>query len=276
MTIDRMPTDKLPIDMLPGPGHGFEWVAGPGGHVLRCTALAEIAVHLFTTRHFALASVPQADRWAELAAAVGVETSELIRVKQVHGRDVFVADRTARLTGPDERPAADAIVTSRADRAIAVQVADCVPLLVADRRSSAIAAVHAGWRGTAAGVSVAAVETMVSAGCRPADLVVAIGPSIGGCCYQVHPNLGRVFLDNGWTGADIETWFIDMQEGRPMLDLWRANRDQLERAGVLSHNIHVAGLCTSTHRDTFYSYRAEGPGTGRMVGVIRPGKAGRA
>lgn len=267
-----MPINVLPIDRLPNPGEGFEWVAGPGGHVLRCVALNEIAAHLFTTRHFALASGPQPDRWAELAAAVGVQASELVRVRQVHGRGVFVADATTRLSGPDARTAADAIVTSRADLAIAVQVADCVPLLVADRGSSAVAAIHAGWRGTAAGVSVAAVDALVRAGCRPADLVVAIGPSIGSCCYQVHPDLRRVFLDNGWTGPDLERWFIDRQEGRPMLDLWRANHDQLERAGVLSHNMHVSGLCTATHRDMFYSYRADGAGTGRMVGVIRPGQ----
>ena len=154
-------------------------------------------------------------------------------------------------------------MTSNGDVAVAVQAADCVPLLLLDSRSGAVAAAHAGWRGTAAGVAQSTTRAMAQHfGTRAADLIVAIGPSIGPCCYQVGEELLAYF------GSDGRRWFYRLA-GSWMLNLWSANRDQLLEAGVKSENIHVAELCTAMHADLFDSYRRDGTGAGRMAAAIR-------
>jgi YfiH family protein len=231
--------------------------------VLQCRALASIAAHFFTTRQFAFESGGDESRWSALRDAIGGDA--LVRLRQVHGCTVVVAGpATAALPQPE----ADALVCATGGPALAVQVADCVPILIGSR-GGPVAAVHAGWRGTAAGIAGAAVEALGRLGAGPEDLVVAIGPAIGPCCYEVHWDLRRGFLEKGWSDTQVGRWFVDRGDARPLLDLWSANREQLEAAGVPPAQVHVSALCTATHRETFYSYRADGPGTGRMVGVIR-------
>ena len=151
------------------------------------------------------------------------------------------------------------------DVALVVRAADCVPLLMADTRTGAVAAVHAGWRGTAARVAVAAIETLGREfGTRPADLVVAIGPAIGPCCYEVGTDVVDAFAAAGHERYLIERWFLAPPPRRGSterptlrLDVPGANRDQLMLAGVPDENIHLAGLCTAMHLDVLTSYRAE-------------------
>jgi len=100
-----------------------------------------------------------------------------------------------------------------------------------------------------------------------AGQVAAIGPSIGPCCYEVGAELRDRFRDSGWTRAG-DDWF-EHRAGRWYLDLWRANFDQLLKAGVLPESIHLSRLCTSCHPDWFPSYRRDGPGAGRLAGLIR-------
>lgn len=207
-----------------------------------------------------------------MADAVGVPADRLWRMRQVHGCDVFrVNDGT-----PAMPPQVDAIVTDRSDVALAVQVADCVPLLLADPRTGAVAATHAGWRGTAANVAAATVAQLVrDYGARPADLIAAIGPSIGPDCFQVGPEVRDAFVDglngsgNGSTSLQPGRWFAPDTDDRLRLDIWRANHDQLVAAGLDSANVHIAGLCTVTHVLHFFSYRREQQATGRLLGVIR-------
>ena len=152
----------------------------------------------------------------------------------------------------------------------AVQVADCVPVLMADRRTGVAAAVHAGWRGTSAGITRAAVEALAREfSTEPRDLTVAIGPSIGACCYEVGDELLDEFRRDGAGDDELSRWFHRAQNGRLQLDLWTANREQLVRAGVSPDRIFLARLCTQTHAGVFDSYRAAGAAAGRMAALIR-------
>ena len=145
------------------------------------------------------------DAWREIAEAVGTDPGRLLRVRQVHGADVLV-HRAGRPPASDA--AADIIVGDDASMALAIQTADCVPLLIGDRRTGAVAAAHAGWRGTALRVAAAAVNAMTTEfGSRPSDLVAAVGPSIGPCCYQVGVDVRERFAHEGFHDAELARWF---------------------------------------------------------------------
>jgi YfiH family protein len=229
--------------------------------VLRCAAIQ--APHLFTTR--ALNVRQDRESWEKLAAALGVEAAGIFRPRQVHGAAAIVVPAPEIARGHDASAcAADIIMTNDARAAVAVQAADCVPLLLCDPVSGAVAAAHAGWRGTAAGVAGLAIFAMTERfGSRAADLIAAVGPSIGPCCYQVGEELLAPF------GPAGRRWFYHLG-GSWMLNLWNANRDQLIEAGVKSANVHISELCTAMHPDVFDSYRRDGGNAGRMVAAIRP------
>lgn len=261
---------------------GFLWKQKDWGLALQSGPLAEVADHFFTTRQLWLRGAREAADWEAVAETIGVPEHRLLRLDQIHGRDAIVhragesavasGGPTTRRDGVDSEspwPAADILATDDPNVALAVQVADCVPLLMADRRSGAVAAVHAGWRGTAAGAAPAAVATLAREfGTRPEHLVVAQGPSIGPCCYVVGEELIDAFRAAGFA-KEIDSWFVRDQAGTLRLDLWAANRDQLVACGVAAKAIHGAGLCTASHPEWFASYRRDGPGAGRIAAVIR-------
>ncbi len=174
-------------------------------------------------------------------------------------------------------PEADLIVSNAPGVAVAVRAADCVPLLIADRETGAVAAVHAGWRGTCARAAPAAVSALrAEFGARPENLVAAIGPSIGVCCYEVGPELVDAFAGAGHERHLIQRWFDSTPPPRgsrarnPLrLDVAGANRDQLVLAGVPEEQIFLSGLCTAMHLDVLTSYRAEKEQAGRLVAAIR-------
>jgi YfiH family protein len=258
---------------LPKPSGEFEWVQEPWGSALRCRPLADVARHCFTTRDLHLEGVRADDAagWAALAHAIGVEVGLLARMRQVHGADVFEARCETGVPTPfsetfSEWPEADIAVADDPSVALSVRAADCVPILLADRRTGAAAAVHAGWKGTAAGAAMVAVQSLTSRyGAKPEDVIAAVGPCIGPCCYEVGPELAVHFSAH----ADAPTWFSD--DAKPRLDLWRATRDQLARAGVPPAQIHVCALCTFDHPSLFHSYRRDGASAGRLVAAIRSG-----
>jgi YfiH family protein len=234
-------------------------------------ALAGIAPrHAFTTRALRFRDESAAADWAELSRHIDTPEDRIVRVSQVHGRRVLVIDQKRSpwraMEGHGDQ--ADSIVCTDQDLAVAVRVADCVPILIADKKHRVVAAVHAGWRGTCAGVATATIEAIDELGMPPGDLVATIGPSMGGCCYQVGDSTRDTFL--GMTPDAVE-WFTEDGPGHWKLDLWRANADQLIAAGVPAESIHVMGVCTKDQHDRCWSYRMDGAGAGRMVAAIRIG-----
>lgn len=248
----------------------FYWTPSPCGSVLKCRPLDAVADHAFTTRELQLSS---AGEWRRVADLLGV--AQVVTLNQVHGREVAAVRR-----GSPRPPAgqdADVLVSNDPNVAIAVRAADCVPLLLADSRTGAVAAVHAGWRGTAAGAVTAAVEALSGQfGSRPGDLLAAIGPSIGACCYEVGTELVDAFAAAGHARHLIDRWFLappprpgSTERPKLRLDVAGANRDQLVLAGVPEEHIFACGLCTAMHLDVLTSFRAEKEKAGRMAGVIR-------
>jgi YfiH family protein len=258
----------MPLPPLPD---SFYWADAPWGAALRCRPLDGIAPHLFTTRQLALTSRTGCE---QLAVALDVE--QVATLRQVHGSTVaIIRDRDLR-----EPPEADALVSSAPGVALAVRAADCVPLLMADCITGAVAAVHAGWRGTAARAAVAALNAMDREfGTRPVNIVAAIGPSIGPCCYAVGSDLVDAFAAAGHERYLIDRWFSTPPPPRGSrervqlrLDVAGANRDQLVLAGVPERQIYDARLCTAMHLDVLTSYRAEKEKAGRIAGAIAPAR----
>lgn len=230
-------------------------------------ALGAIAPqHAFTTRALRFRDETTAADWAELSRRLDTPEDRIVRVSQVHGRKVLLIDQARSPWRSAEIHEADSIVCTDPALAIAVRVADCVPILIADRSHRVVAAVHAGWRGTCAGIATATIETIDELGIPASNLVATIGPSMGGCCYQVDDKVRTAFLS---MTPDAVEWFAEDGPGHWKLDLWKANADQLIAAGVPAESIHIMGVCTKHNNDQCWSYRGDGANAGRMVAAIR-------
>jgi len=270
-------------------------------------------IHAVSTRHGGVSKPPFATlnlTWAvgddpeaveenhrRLCAALGVPREALVSPRQVHSAEV-------RRVGAGDRgrfiPGCDALITDEPGVPLLLRFADCVPIFLYDPRRKAIGLAHAGWRGTVAGMAQAIVRAMAEAfGSRPGDLVAALGPAIGPCCYEVGPEVVAAVEaafgpDNGLLSPPI--WSVEkasqpIEPIEPMVplpnrfrlhrlnpsalpltckrlhfDLWAANECQLRAAGV--ECIEIAGLCTACHTDEFFSYRAENGRTGHHGALI--------
>jgi polyphenol oxidase len=176
-------------------------------------------------------------------------TGSVASLKQIHSSKVIRRSEPGLLAEEG-----DALVSNRRGLAISVRTADCLPILLADPRNQAAGVVHAGWRGSAARISIEALRTMSEEfGTRAQDVRAAIGPGIGACCYEVGAEVAREF------GI----------EGKTRLDLAGINRGHLIEAGLLPENIEALGACTFCDAERFYSYRRENEQAGRMVSYIR-------
>jgi YfiH family protein len=249
-------------EVTPSVSHGFEWRVTPAGRVLVSTALASIAPHLFSSRD---ASPPgrQAPDYAAIAASLSVDVTQVVHTRQVHGCAVVVVREGEPSASVIE---ADAIVSVDPTRVVSVRVADCVPILLADRHGRVVAAVHAGWRGTSRGVVAAAIRAIDALGVPAGDLLAAVGPSIGPCCYQVDATVRDDFLARH---VAADRWFTSDGPDRWRLDLQRANQAQLEACGLLATDIHHASACSADAPHVWYSHRRQGAAAGRMVAAIR-------
>jgi len=214
-------------------------------------------------------------------AAVGASDLDFVSLHQIHSDVVRIFDAS-----PSTQCKGDALATKRAGLLLGVRTADCSPVLVVDPNKRVVAAIHAGWRGTLARVVAKTIGQMqMEFGSEPKDLLAAIGPTIGGCCYEVGTEVAAdfsakfsnasEFFDELRTGDEPNPlqWLNMMPPGhqpppkKVLLDLKKANKAQLLEAGVLEKNIFVAELCTSCDVDRLFSYRKEGAMSGRLLAV---------
>jgi polyphenol oxidase len=275
--------------------------ASHGLRILQVPALAQISwlVHGFSTRpggvsdlggenvfNLGFAEWDTKERVLEnrrrFLSALDADRLTLAPLRQIHSDVVHHFENL-----PNSPRHGDASVTNRPALLLAVQTADCVPILLVDLKNRAVAAVHAGWRGTLQRIVMKAVGKMtMQFGTRPDDVIAALGPSIGGCCYEVGTEVAVEFQSQFSSARD---WFDELRTGdepnplqwlnmKPpghqppprnvLLDLRKANRSQLLDAGLRTRNIHASDLCTACRRDLLFSYRKEGPRSGRLMAVI--------
>jgi polyphenol oxidase len=241
-----------------------------------------VAVQGFTTRHEGVSRQPynslnlgcntfdsphnvQGNR-SILARAFGATTHKMVTVSQVHGLDLLIIDTPNPEYSHFQKLECDGIVTNQPGVMIGVCVADCVPLLLLDPVKRVVAALHAGWKGTAGNMAKKGVYTMVEMfASEPADILAAIGPSIGGCCYEVDIPVMEAFTKSG---SGLECFDRETAPGKWRLKLADANRQQLLQAGLPCTNIATSGLCVSCEHDLFFSYRRDKGETGRQMGFI--------
>jgi YfiH family protein len=196
---------------------------------------------------------------AQFLAALGAPGWPIIKLRQVHSGNVLDIDDTSAAGEPVE---GDAAVTAIPGIILGVLTADCVPILIADSDGRAVAAIHAGWRGTAAQIAKTAVMRLIEKfRIDPARLIAAIGPHIGSCCYEIGEEVAAQISDASAIVRRPE-W------AKPHLDLAGANRRQLLNAGVCEEHIETSLLCTKCREDLFHSYRRDGKRMGHMLAVI--------
>lgn len=186
-----------------------------------------------------------------------------IRIRQVHGHQCLeVSASSASPAG-----AADALISMSPGVAVGVATADCVPILLSTPRADAVAAIHAGWRGTLANISDTVVQSLRNRDVPAADLHAAIGPSIGPCCFEVENDFATRFVDA--FGEESRRYWQDGREGHGYLDLRGLNQMLLERAGIPTRSIDQVGPCTFCGDGSFASYRRDGKQAGRQLSWIR-------
>lgn len=257
--------------------HGFSTRAGGfsrvyGGH----------ALNLGFTKHDSRAAV-ESNR-AALLEKLGAESWPLVTVRQVHSDLIFRVDRV-----PEHALAGDGLITDTPCLAIAVQTADCIPVILVDTKRRAVGVFHAGWRGTVKRIVEKGVGEMRRCfATQPKDIKAAIGPGISKCCYEVGDEVKAKFEAQF---AYADKLFHEVKDSDPIrerypllfltarapghselprklyLDLVEANRQQLMAAGVLAKNIGASGLCTACRPDLLFSHRAEKGNTGRLMGI---------
>jgi YfiH family protein len=195
---------------------------------------------------------------------LNIDSNELFFVKQVHGDRVFVLDDPQHSSDQVEQEEADALVTHLTEKPIAVLTADCVPVILYDPEKHVIGVIHAGRKGTQMCIVAKTISILSRVyGSRPQDMVMALGPAIGGCCYEVEDSCIVPFRENYQEWEDFVT---ANSNSRFMLDLLKANAMDGVRAGIAKDNIHQSGECTSCNNDRWFSYRREGT-TGRIVSL---------
>lgn len=263
--------------------HTWHWHIWQGYSYLTCSLLKDWAHGFFTQQFWS--------RPPEALVTILHPTAAAYRVKQVHGDTVFQASELEPVTvQPESSPAdnslaeADGLYTTAADQAVWVCTADCTPVLIGDTATGQVAAIHAGWRGTAAEIVPKTIAHLQAHGSQVSDLRIAMGPAIAGEVYQVSTTVaaqvGSTILD-GIAGEDEVEAVLqqlcqlpdapvieDPQPGRVRLDVRRVNQLQLNRLGIEPDQISIAPYCTYQHPDLFFSYRREHQKKVQWSGIV--------
>jgi purine-nucleoside/S-methyl-5'-thioadenosine phosphorylase / adenosine deaminase len=301
---------------------GWKLRRASGVHVLQAPALARLdwLVHGFSTRPGGTSQLPSAsgasndeltgvlnlgftdwdsrervlENRKKFFGAIGAEKLRAVTLRQIHSDVVHRAGASIRAAHPpagEKTPQGDALVTREPGILLAVQTADCIPVLLADTKRRAIAAIHAGWRGTLRRIAAKTLGRMhMEFGTQPEDVIAALGPGIGRCCYEVGTEVARDFdaqfpnarewfdgpfdaLASGENDPKWLPWLTMKPPGhappplRVHLDLIAANRAILADAGIPARQISSSGLCTACRTDLLFSFRRERI-TGRMIAAI--------
>jgi YfiH family protein len=204
--------------------------------------------------------------WGRLAESFDIPLENFLVVNQVHGAEIFVIKPYGSYFTSCAELNYDAIVTNRTDLAICIKTADCVPLFLVDKVKKVIAVVHAGWRSSSLGISAKVVQLIMERyHSLPGDILVAIGPSIGSCCYEVDLATAKAFAGQ----KNKESFLFPDAKGKKWkLDLPEANRQQILDRGIPEKNIELSGYCTRCNQDMFFSHRGSGGITGRQINFM--------
>jgi YfiH family protein len=204
-----------------------------------------------------------------LLSALHLDEAHLATLHQIHSNRVHIIRDLSVQWNQSE---GDALVTQLENVALAVQVADCLPVLIADPVTKAVAAVHSGWRGTLLHILPETIREMQSAfGSDPEQLRIAVGPGIRACCFEVGTEVVEAF-NKEFSGCRLSQT-VGASPGKYLLDLCMALEIELDKAGIRTEHRYDLGLCTRCNTNEFFSYRAEGMRSGRMMAII--GRLGR-
>lgn len=249
------------LDALPFVRHGFS------------TRLGGVSEGIWQSMNlgFSRGDRPEAVRenFERFCTAVGVRAEDVVISAQTHTTHVIsvtAADRGRGITRPREYTDVDGMITDEPGVVLCTQYADCVPLFFVDPVRRVVATSHSGWRGTAGNIGGVTVEKMhTEYGCEPGNILVGIGPSIGGCCFEVDAPVYEEFVKVPHFSRSCCT---ENGGGKYHIDLWQVCRRGLLAAGVRPEHITVTDLCTRCHPDVFWSHRATGGERGSLAGMI--------
>ena len=210
------------------------------------------------------------ENYRRICAAVGFDFNGLTASAQDHHtfiRRVTRGDAGVGVTRPRDMDSVDGLCTDEPGVVLVTSYADCVPLYFVDPVRRAIGLAHAGWRGTVARIGEKMVRKMREEfGSNPAELIAAIGPSIGPCCYEVDEPVSRQF--SALSDLEPDGFVRELPNGKYMLDLWECNRRILQAAGVLPEHIAAAALCTKCNPDLLFSHRVMGAARGGLAAMM--------
>lgn len=210
------------------------------------------------------------NNFKKLSKIIDSSVDNMVLSQQVHETNIKIVtkeDKGKGLSRKSDYNSIDGLITNCTDVPLVTYYADCVPLFFLDPNKRIIGLAHAGWRGTVKKIAAKMIETMKNKFlCNEQEILVAIGPSIGPCCYEVGKEVFEKFNSNFTISTNL---MKPISKNKYMLNLWEANRLVLKEKGVLNRNIVVSNLCTSCNNDLLYSYRKENGNTGRMVAIIK-------
>lgn len=257
-TVNGIKTLKcIPFEAYPWLRHGFSTRHG-GVSQGDCATLS------FSYHRDEEATVDE--NFRRFCAANRLPFGSLVLTHQTHTNHVAIADATFKDHGRDRSlRETDGIVTKESGLGLVCFTADCVPILLVDPEARIVAAVHAGWRGTVAGIAAEAVKKMVELGGSPARMLAAIGPSIGPCHYEVSEEVQAQF--NAVFGDRLPP-IPSINPGHTMLDLWAANRLFLEQSGLARERIFTANICTFCNNSEFFSHRYTNGRRGLLIATV--------